>query len=59
MRSVRCGCYDERLVGSVCGEVLRPELAENPVVLESFVRERSVLLALSHPHIVPVDGHGG
>ena len=35
-------------------KVLRPELAENPVVLESFVRERSVLLALSHPHIVPL-----
>lgn len=35
-------------------KVLRPEFAENPVVLESFVRERSVLLALSHPHIVPL-----
>ena len=35
-------------------KILRPELAENPVVLESFVRERSVLLALSHPHIVPL-----
>lgn len=35
-------------------KVLRPELAENPVVLESFVRERAVLLALSHPHIVPL-----
>lgn len=35
-------------------KILRPGLAENPVVLESFVRERSVLLALSHPHIVPL-----
>ena len=35
-------------------KILRPELAKNPVVLESFVRERSVLLALSHPHIVPL-----
>lgn len=35
-------------------KILRPELAESPVVLESFVRERSVLLALSHPHIVPL-----
>ena len=61
LRRVGSGAVGEVWAATMSGswalyaaKVLRPELAENPVVLESFVRERSVLLALSHPHIVPL-----
>ena len=60
LRRVGSGAVGEVWAATMSGSwalyaaVLRPELAENPVVLESFVRERSVLLALSHPHIVPL-----
>lgn len=61
LRRVGSGAVGEVWAATMSGswalyaaKVLRPEFAENPVVLESFVRERSVLLALSHPHIVPL-----
>ena len=61
LRRVGSGAVGEVWAATMSGswalyaaKILRPELAENPVVLESFVRERSVLLALSHPHIVPL-----
>jgi serine/threonine-protein kinase len=41
---------DER----VAVKLLRPELAAEPEVVARFVQERSVLLKLRHPHLVPV-----
>lgn len=41
---------DER----VAVKLLRPELAAEPEVVARFVQERSVLLTLRHPHLVPV-----
>jgi serine/threonine-protein kinase len=41
--------------GSVyAAKLLRPEHASDPDIVERFVRERSVLLGLRHPHIVAV-----
>lgn len=40
--------------GPVAVKLLRPDLAGNPDVVHRFLRERSVLLRLSHPGIVRV-----
>jgi serine/threonine protein kinase len=39
---------------TLAAKVLRPEHADDPSLVERFVRERSVLLALQDPHIVMV-----
>jgi len=39
---------------TLAAKVLRPEHADDPSLVERFVRERSVLLALQAPSIVPV-----
>ncbi len=41
---------DER----VAVKLLRPELAAEPDVVARFVQERTVLLKLRHPHLVPI-----
>lgn len=38
----------------LAAKVLRPEHAHDPALVERFVKERSVLLALRHPNIVAV-----
>ncbi|BDZ49539.1 hypothetical protein GCM10025867_17800 [Frondihabitans sucicola] len=38
----------------LAAKLLRPEHAEDPAIVERFVRERSVLVALQHPSIVRV-----
>ncbi|WP_255505847.1 serine/threonine-protein kinase [Mycetocola sp. JXN-3] len=38
----------------LAAKVLRPEHAHDPQLVERFIRERSVLLALRHPNIVAV-----
>ena len=38
----------------LAAKLLRPEHAQDPTLVERFVRERSVLLALRHPNIVAV-----
>ncbi|CEA06771.1 Serine/threonine-protein kinase PK-1 [Arthrobacter saudimassiliensis] len=40
--------------GTLAAKVLRPEHADDPSLVERFVRERSVLLGLQDPRIVPV-----
>ncbi|MGH3655080.1 MAG: protein kinase domain-containing protein [Micromonosporaceae bacterium] len=40
--------------GPVAVKLLRPDLANSPEVVHRFLRERSVLLQLQHPGIVPV-----
>jgi serine/threonine-protein kinase len=39
---------------TLAAKVLRPEHADDPTLVERFVRERSVLLGLQDPHIVTV-----
>ncbi|MGH3716826.1 MAG: protein kinase domain-containing protein [Micromonosporaceae bacterium] len=38
--------------GPVAVKLLRPDLASSPEVVNRFLRERSVLLKLEHPHLV-------
>lgn len=38
----------------LAAKILSPDFAQDPAVVEHFVRERSVLMALEHPHIVTV-----
>ena len=40
--------------GPVAVKLLRPDLARNPEVVNRFLQERSVLLRLRHPGIVPL-----
>lgn len=40
--------------GPVAVKLLRPDLANNPDIVNRFLRERSVLLKLRHPHLVGV-----
>lgn len=39
---------------TLAAKLLRPEHADDPALVERFVRERSVLRTLDHPHIVAV-----
>ncbi|MGH3739349.1 MAG: serine/threonine-protein kinase, partial [Micromonosporaceae bacterium] len=40
--------------GPVAVKLLRPDLASSPEVVNRFLRERSVLLRLEHPHLVRI-----
>lgn len=45
----------DRSDGSVvAAKLLRPELTRDPDIVARFIQERSILLALQHPNIVPV-----
>src|SRR5262245_24409163 len=43
-----------RLSGRYALKLLRPELADNPEVLDRFRREAEIASALRHPHIIQV-----
>ena len=45
---------DIRTGETVAAKILRPEHAEDPSLVERFVRERSILIGLRHPNIVAV-----
>jgi serine/threonine protein kinase len=45
---------DERLDRQVALKILGPELAEDPVFRERFIRESRAAAAVQHPHIIPV-----
>ncbi|HEX2771716.1 MAG TPA: serine/threonine-protein kinase, partial [Micromonosporaceae bacterium] len=40
--------------GPVAVKILREEFADNPELVNRFIRERAAMRRLSHPHIVPV-----
>jgi len=42
----------------VAVKVLSPQVAENPQFLQRFRREARVVMALHHPHVVPVEDFG-
>jgi serine/threonine protein kinase len=46
--------WDERLDRQVALKILGPELAEDPVFRERFIRESRATAAVQHPHIIPV-----
>jgi serine/threonine protein kinase len=46
--------WDERLDRQVALKILGPELAEDPVFRERFIRESRAAAAVQHPHIIPV-----
>ncbi len=46
--------WDERLDRQVALKILSPELAEDPVFRERFIRESRAAAAIQHPHIIPV-----
>ena len=62
-KSVIQSCKDLRLCRLVCYKSLRPEVANDPIEQQRFLREARVTAMLQHPNTVPVydlgrDNHG-